>query len=77
MFSGLIKKLVLSESRHRDFGSREFSIIVIDMGIIKVVSACKEFKSKFDSKVVMKNFHMNVKKGAMLVQKKLQKFVKT
>lgn len=35
------------------------------MGIIKVVSAHKVYRSKLESKVVLNDFHMNVKRGSM------------
>lgn len=35
------------------------------MGVIKVVKAYKQFKTKSDSKVVLNDFHMNVAIGSM------------
>lgn len=35
------------------------------MGIIKVVGAFKEYRSQMESKVVLSDFHMNVKRGSM------------
>lgn len=35
------------------------------MAILKVESAFKQYKSKSDSKVVLSDFHMNVKTGSM------------
>lgn len=35
------------------------------MSVIKVVNACKQYKSKSDTKIVLKNFNMEVQRGAM------------
>lgn len=39
--------------------------LAVKMGIIRVKNAFKEFKSCSESKVVLKNFNLNVHKGSM------------